>query len=234
MTTADKQKHALILGASRGLGLGLVQKYLEQGWKVLATERAPGPDTRLGQLAEKSSQALRVEQLDINDQKQIEQLAEKLKGASFDLLFVVAGVSDDPQQLSSQISNDEFAHLMLTNALSPMRALEAFSANVPAEGVVAVMSSALGSVSTNTEGGYESYRASKAALNSLLRSFSARKKDERTYIAMMPGWVRTDMGGPDAPVEIEDSTDGMAKTIAARQGNAGVFFIDFQGNEIAW
>lgn len=234
MTTAANQKRALILGASRGLGLGLVQHYLDLGWNITATERSPASATALGQLAVKASDALQVEQLDINAPAQLQQLVERVQGQKYDLLFVVAGVSDDPQQLCSQITNEEFSHLMLTNALSPMRALEALTDTVTEDGVVAVMSSALGSVSNNTDGGYESYRSSKAALNSLFRSFSARKKDARTYIAMMPGWVRTDMGGPDAPVEVGESTAGMAKAIASRQGKAGVHFIDYQDQDIAW
>ena len=234
MSTSPSEKTALIIGASRGIGLGLVRKYLDLGWNVVATERQPGATTALGQLAAANPRHLKTLAVDINVPAHLSAAANALKDQSFDLLFVVAGVTDDPSQLASQISNEEFQHVFVTNALSPIRALETLLPQVTANGPVAVMSSALGSIAGNTDGGYETYRASKAALNSLLRSFAARQKDARTYIAMMPGWVQTDMGGPDAPVTVQDSVDGMAQTLASHEGAGSSVFVDFENNVIAW
>ena len=228
------ERSALILGASRGIGLGLVREYLARGWQVIATERRGGPDSSLARLAETAPGALRVETVDVNDRGGIARLAKQLDSISLDLLLVVAGVSDDPAQTIAQISTEEFMKLMVTNALSPLRAIEDLAPLVKADGSIAVLSSALGSISANTDGGYEAYRASKAALNMLLRSYAARVKDGRSLLALMPGWVKTDMGGPDAQVEVADSAAGLATTIAKHERQPALVFVDYQDKAIAW
>lgn len=233
-TKQQQQRTALLLGASRGIGLGLVEEYLSRGWRVIATQRSLSVALALCELVAKAEGQLTILSADINRPDDIAALAGQLDGVTLDLLFVVAGVSDDPNQTIGQIGTDEFNHLMVTNALSPMRALEQLAQFVRPDGSLAVMSSALGSVSANTSGGYETYRASKAALNMLLRSYAARAGGERSLLALMPGWVKTDMGGPDAPVEVKDSTRGLADTIAQHAGQPGLVFVDYQGNQIAW
>lgn len=233
-STTQQERTVLLLGASRGIGLGLVEEYLGRGWRVIATQRSLSVAPALRELAAKAEGALTILNADINRPDDIAALSRQLEGITLDLLFVVAGVSDDPNQTIGQISVEEFNHLMVTNALSPMRALEQLAQHVRPEGSLAVMSSALGSISTNTTGGYETYRASKAALNMLLRSYAARAGGERSILALMPGWVKTDMGGPDAPVEVKDSTAGLADTIARHAGQPGAVFVDYQGNAIPW
>src|SRR3979490_1695953 len=169
---------ALIVGASRGLGLGLTREYLKRGWKVIATERGHDPASALRSLASEVGQALQIEQLDINQPEQIQALAQRLRGVSLELLFVNAGVSPDMGQTSSQISTEEFTRVLISNALSPIRVIDALEARITAKGTIAVMSSAMGSVAGNTEGGNEIYRASKAALNSLMHSYAARAGGE--------------------------------------------------------
>ena len=98
-----------------------------------------------------------------------------------------------------RISTEAYVRMMVTNALSPMRVIESLQTLVPPDGTIAAMSSELGSVSDNLDGGWEVYRASKAALNMLMRSFAARHLDDpRTLLLTAPGWVRTDLGGPQA------------------------------------
>lgn len=234
MTTTQTQPTVLLLGASRGIGLGLVNEYLGRGWRVIATQRGTTLAPALSELATQANGALRVLIADINRPDDIAALSEQLAGTALDLLFVVAGVSDDPNQTIAQISTDEFTHLMVTNALSPMRAVEQLAQHVREDGSIAVMSSALGSIGGNTTGGYETYRASKAALNMLMRSYAARAGGKRSLLALMPGWVRTDMGGLDAPVEIAESTAGLANTIGAHAGQPGLVFVDYQDQAIAW
>jgi NAD(P)-dependent dehydrogenase (short-subunit alcohol dehydrogenase family) len=234
MTTTQTQPTVLLLGASRGIGLGLVNEYLGRGWRVIATQRGTTLAPALSELVTQANGALRVLIADINRAEDIAALSTELAGTTLDLLFVVAGVSDDPNQTIGQISTDEFTHLMVTNALSPMRAVEQLAQHVREDGSIAVMSSALGSVGGNTTGGYETYRASKAALNMLMRSYAARAGGKRSLLALMPGWVRTEMGGPDAPVEVAESTAGLANTIGAHAGQAGLVFVDYQDQAIAW
>jgi NAD(P)-dependent dehydrogenase (short-subunit alcohol dehydrogenase family) len=232
--TQQEPRTVLLLGASRGIGLGLIEEYLDRGWRVIATQRNLTVAPALCELSAKAEGALTILTADVNRQDDIAAVSRRLEGITLDLLFVVAGVSDDPNQTIGQISNEEFNHLMVTNALSPLRAIEQLAQHVRADGSIAVMTSALGSISANTIGGYETYRASKAALNMLLRSYAARAGGERSILALMPGWVKTDMGGPDAPVEVKDSTAGLADTIAKHAGQPGLVFVDYQDNIIPW
>ena len=234
MTQTSSAPSILIVGASRGIGLGLVREYLSRGWHVIATERKPSPDSELGRLAKASAGALRVEAVDIDRTEQVAVLSARLHGASLDVLFVNAGVIDNPRLPIDKVSTEEFVRLMVTNALSPLRVIEALDELVKPQGTIAAMSSGLGSIAGNTEGGSELYRASKAALNMLLRSYAARAGGERTVLALMPGWVRTDMGGPDALVSVEDSAQGLADTIAQHQGERGTVFVDYRNAPIPW
>lgn len=124
---------------------------------------------------------------------------------------------------------------MVTNTLSPMRCLEGLQDLVIESGTLGVMSSGQGSVSNNEKGGWEVYRASKAALNSLMRSFRARRSnDPRTMLLMAPGWVRTEMGGPNAKLSIDESIPKLVAVIEAQAGKGGLQYLDYQGNVVPW
>lgn len=225
---------ALIVGASRGLGLGLVREHLQRGWHVIATVRGDGGGP-LHDLAAGSGGAVEIERVDINVPDQVATLRKRLDGRVLDLLFVNAGVSNTSNKTIDQVSTEEFTHEMVTNALSPLRVVEAFADLVRPTGTIAVMSSILGSVGANTSGGYEVYRASKAALNTLMRSFAARYKDDsRALLCVHPGWVRTDMGGAAATLDVETSTRGIADVLAKHQGKSGLAYVDYRGETIEW
>ena len=124
---------------------------------------------------------------------------------------------------------------MLTNALSPRRVVETLARLVHPSGTVVVMSSVHGSIANNERGEFEIYRASKAALNQLMRSYSARHRaDLRTLILMAPGWVRTDLGGPHAPLTVAESIPKVAQTVDAQRGHGGPQFLDHIGRPVAW
>lgn len=223
---------ALVVGASRGLGLGLARELLAQGWQVIATERSDS--AALHELADKSGGDLAIESLDINDPDQIVALDERLRARPLDLLFVNAGVSDEPGQTIGQISDDEFDWIFKTNVLGPMRVVERLAPRVPDGGVIAAMSSGLGIVGAEQSGGFDAYGASKAALNKLLRIFSKRAGGGRSVLAVHPGWVATDMGGAGAPLDVETSVRGIVKVLDGRFGKTGDLFVDYSGQVLPW
>jgi NAD(P)-dependent dehydrogenase (short-subunit alcohol dehydrogenase family) len=225
---------ALIIGASRGLGLGLAREYLGRGWHVVGTVRGPAR-MALHDLADGHPDKVEIEQVDINEPVQVEALRGRLDGRQFDLLFVNAGVSNDRGMTIGQVTDETFIRLMVTNALSPMRMVERFESLVPANGAIGLMSSGLGSVANNIEGGWEVYRASKASLNTLMRSFAARHAgDPRILLLIAPGWVRTDMGGSSALLDVETSIRGVVDAITGRTGQPGLHYMNYQGNTVPW
>lgn len=229
-------QNALVVGASRGLGLGLTAELKARGWDVVATVREEAGARRLESLAARSGGVLRVEPVDINDDAAVAGLRQRLGGQVFDLLFVNAGITPAPGHDALRASRDEIALVFQTNAVSPVRLARRFLDRVrDGSGVIALMSSGLGSVADNTHGYSEIYSASKAALNSLARSLAATLGGRRlTVLAMAPGWVRTDLGGPQAPLGVEESVRGLLDVIATRRGTLRHGFVDYRGRELAW
>ena len=226
----SSQKSALIVGASRGHGLGLAETFLKRGWQVTATQRSPSP-----QLAALASDALRVETVDIDDDAAVARLHDRLGGQAYDLIFVVAGVATQAHEPAHAVPRDVAAQVYLTNAISPIRVAEAFRDRLARGGSIALMSSILGSVGLNATGGWEIYRASKAALNTLARSFESRHRESGISVLLVhPGWVRTDMGGAEADLEVATSVAGMAEVIEARLGQPGCTYVDYRGETLAW
>jgi NAD(P)-dependent dehydrogenase (short-subunit alcohol dehydrogenase family) len=232
--TATAGKSALIIGASRGLGYALAAEYLARGWHVTATVRGSG-STGLHNLAKSSDGRLNVETVDITVPDQVAELRGRLAQEAFDLLFINAGVTNGPEETVADVPTDTFIWLMVTNALSPMRVVDALQELVTPSGTIGVMSSGQGSIVNNDKGGFEIYRASKSALNQLMRSFAARHAgDPHTLLLMAPGWVQTDLGGPAAPLTIDQSIPGVADTIEAQAGKGGLQYLDYQGRTVRW
>jgi NAD(P)-dependent dehydrogenase (short-subunit alcohol dehydrogenase family) len=228
------QKDVLIIGASRGLGQAIAENYLERGANVVATVRSEA-HTKLHDLLPKSNGRLEIELVDVTIPEQVTALRKRLQGRTFDLLFVNAGVKNDDRETIADVSTEEFIRVMVTNALSPLRVIETLQDLVRPNGTIGVMTSGQGSVSNNTNGGYEVYRASKAALNTLMRSFAARHAaDQRTLLLMAPGWVKTDMGGEGATFTIDQSIPKLVSTIDAQHGKPGLQYLDYQGRTVPW
>jgi NAD(P)-dependent dehydrogenase (short-subunit alcohol dehydrogenase family) len=234
MQDHSPQKTVLLIGASRGLGFAMVEEYLKRGWRVIATGRESSTE-KLRQLSASTEGALEVEAVDITLAGQVAALLSRLKDRQLDVLFVNAGVKNDDGETIADASTEEFVRVMVTNALSPMRIVEAFQHLVRPTGTIGVMSSGQGSLTNNTNGNYEVYRASKAALNMLMRSFAARHQDDpKTLLLMAPGWVRTDMGGPGARLSIEESIPNLLSTIEAYEGRCGLHYLDYLGRVVPW
>jgi NAD(P)-dependent dehydrogenase (short-subunit alcohol dehydrogenase family) len=234
MQDSSRQQTVLLIGASRGLGFAMAEHYLRRGWRVIATGRETSTQ-RLHELARDGAGALEVETVDITIPEQVAALRERLQGRQLDVLFVNAGVKNDDGETIADVSTEEFVRVMVTNALSPLRVVEAFWSLVRPEGTIGLMSSGQGSIANNDNGHYEVYRSSKAALNMLMRSFAARHRDDgRTLLLLAPGWVRTDMGGPDARLGIEDSIPNLLNTMEAHAGQGGLHYLDYLGRVVPW
>ncbi len=151
-------------------------------------------------------------------------------------MLVNGGVAGPGHMSADKATEAEVGALMFTNAVAPVRLARALAGSVKENtGVLAFTSSIMGSVSLNTDGYHELYRASKAALNSLTRGLWPAVKDRGiTLLTLHPGWVRTDMGGPSAPVAVEDSARGLVAMIVRERGKHHHAFIDFTGEELAW
>jgi NAD(P)-dependent dehydrogenase (short-subunit alcohol dehydrogenase family) len=227
---------ALVVGASRGLGLGLAAELQRRGWNVVGTVRDAAGERRLQKLADKPGGELRVERLDINDDAQIAALRRRLDDTVFDLVFVNAGVAPQGRADAAGASREEAAAVFMTNAVAPMRVARAFLDRVrDGPGIIAFMSSGLGSVANKTDSYSELYSASKAALNSLSRSFAASLGGRRvTVLAVAPGWVRTDMGGRGASLSVEESVRGIVDMLESRAGTFRHGFVDYRGREVEW
>jgi NAD(P)-dependent dehydrogenase (short-subunit alcohol dehydrogenase family) len=223
---------ALIVGASRGLGLGLAREMLARNWTVIATARDVN-GAELAKLARAHPGRLRAEPLDVNDQAQQGALKAKLGTTALDLLFVNAGINERAE--IADVSQQAFTTIMLTNVLSPMQIASALRENMRPGGTIAFMSSRMGSIAEMNVGNSAVYRASKAALNALTRCFVAGVGSGTfTVLSFHPGWVRTDMGGPNAAVSTEDSVRGIANVLERERGSGQHKFLDYQGNAIPW
>jgi NAD(P)-dependent dehydrogenase (short-subunit alcohol dehydrogenase family) len=239
MSSSDSHETAptiLIVGAGRGLGHAMAEEFLKKGWSVTGTIRPGASRTKLHDLAETANGRAEIETLDISEPAQIAALRHRLAGRTLDILFISAGITTTDEHIKiGDVTTEEFASVMTTNALSPMRVIESLQDLVPATGIIGAMSSGQGSISNNETGMREVYRGSKAALNMFMRSFAARQPEpSRTMLLMAPGWVRTDLGGPDAPFSIQESIPSLVNVMLSQKGTPGLQFLDRFGRTVPW
>ena len=226
-------KTILLAGASRGLGLGLAAEYLGRGWQVIATARSPDKADGLARLRAEHGDRLTVEQLDVAAPDSVGALAGRMGARRLDVLFVVAGINASAEEPVHKVSPEIVAREFLTNATSPIALAEALQANLAPQATIVFMTSILGSIGSNAGGGMELYRASKAALNMLASCYAVRHK-ETPVVLMHPGWVRTEMGGANAPLDVATSVRGMADVVGKQEGRAGIAYLDYQGSKLPW
>ncbi|WP_372400045.1 SDR family NAD(P)-dependent oxidoreductase [Azospirillum sp. HJ39] len=233
--TDHPRRTVLLIGASRGLGHAMAAEFLKKDWNVVGTVRGTGR-TLLHDLADRHAGRVEIETLDICAPDQLAALRDRLSGRLFDMLFVNAGTANrDPAQTIGEVSTEDFVQLMITNALSPMRVIESLEGAVSAAGLIGVMSSGQGSIANNQSGQRELYRGSKAALNMFMRSFAARQAGtQRAMAVMAPGWVRTALGGADAPLAIEDSIPSLVAVLLAKRDRPGLEYLDYLGRTVPW
>lgn len=238
----------LITGSNRGLGLEFVRQFLEADWQVIATCRNPDDADGLKDLQAASGEKLSIERMDVNSDASVRERAASLEGTALDLLINNAGVvdaeaygsgayegHDDPDLLNYDF--DQWTEVIKTNLMSPGRVTAAFRPHLQAgeNSVVVMMGSTLSSVELTADPGRYSYRTSKAALNSLMRSMAAWLKPLGiTCLTISPGWTRTEMGGPQAHNSTEESVSGVIKVIASLTAEDAGKFYNFDGTEIPW
>ena len=219
---------ALIIGASRGIGLGLTQELIGRGWEVVATQRSPSPA-----LAATGAQVATV---DIDDGETVAALATSLAGKTFDHVLINAGITGGRADTATTVSREAMAQLFWTNAIAPIRAGRILLPLVKEGGSIGFMTSILGTVGGRNHARAELYSASKAALNSLSRGFAVQDIGSRAVavLNLHPGWVKTDMGGPSAPLEAPASVAGLLRVIDALPAGARGDFIDYRGETLPW
>ncbi len=218
----------LIIGASRGIGLEFVRQYRAAGDAVWATAR---DDAGLARLRELGATALK---LDVIDAASVSGLAWQIDGLAFDIAIVNAGVIGPRADALQAPSQADFDSVMHTNVLGPMRVLPQLAEALAAGARIAVLSSRMGSIGSRSNGSVWLYRASKAALNSVLKDASFAFAGRATCIAFHPGWVRTDMGGAGADIDVNESVSGMRSVLAGLTAADNGRFINYDGQPIAW
>lgn len=235
-TPTHRTPSVLLIGASRGLGHAMAAELVRRGWHVVGTVRNPKARTPLHALADAHRTQIEIETLDMTRPDELQALADRLSGRRFDVLFVNAGTTNpDPTQTIGEVSTQDFVDLMVTNALSPMRVVERLGHLVAPDGLIGVMSSGQGSIADNESGQRELYRGTKAALNQFMRSFAARQAGtQRALLLMAPGWVRTDLGGPEGRLSIEESVPKVVDVLLAKQTRPGLEYLDYQGRTVRW
>jgi NAD(P)-dependent dehydrogenase (short-subunit alcohol dehydrogenase family) len=232
----------LITGANRGLGLEFVRQYAAEGWEVHACCRKPEGADALRALGETGAR-LRLHALDVADFPRIDTLAHELKGTALDVLLNNAGAfgprlraGDDRGQFFEAMDYEAWAQVLRVNTLAPLKMAEAFVEHVAASAQrkIITLTSSMGSIA-ETSGGFYAYRSSKAAVNMVMASLARDLAGRGIKVAALcPGWVRTDMGGPAAPVMKEDSVRGLRRLIAGLTAARSGTFTHYDGTAVAW
>jgi NAD(P)-dependent dehydrogenase (short-subunit alcohol dehydrogenase family) len=218
----------LVTGAGRGIGLELARQYAAEGWEVIATVRDPVQAEALAALG------VRVEALDMRDFAALAAFPERLGGEPLDLFVANAGISK-AKSIRSREDAEDWQDVHAVNSVAPTLLAEILLPLVEAAGGrMAAITSRMGSID-DSSGGYVAYRASKAALNAAWRALALGWRGRPvTLVLLHPGWVQTDMGGPQAPLAADESVAGMRRVIAALPRSESGAFLDFRGARIPW
>jgi NAD(P)-dependent dehydrogenase (short-subunit alcohol dehydrogenase family) len=227
---ADDKGVVLVTGANRGLGLEFVQQLQASGYEVIGTARSPEKATEL------NATGARVEQLDVTDPASVAALAERLGDQAIDLLINNAGMLNRADSTLDSLDFDIMERSFQVNSLGPLRVTQALLPNLKAGKGKTVVSitSRLGSIELST-GGLYSYRTSKTALNQINKIMSAELAPQGfTCVVMHPGWVQTDMGGPNATLTKSESISGMIEVIEKLTTASTGKFFNYDGTVLPW
>jgi NAD(P)-dependent dehydrogenase (short-subunit alcohol dehydrogenase family) len=227
----------LITGASRGLGLEFTKQYAAAGWRIHASCRDPDTADGLGAVAAGASGAVTVHRLDVADGDRVAAFAHGLRDEPLDVLLNNAGIYGGKNKTFGDTDYAIWLETLNVNLLGPMRVAEAFVGQVARSGrrLIVCISSRMGSMAANTDGASYVYRSSKAGLNAVVRSLAADLRGQGiTVVCFHPGWVATDMGGPQAPLSPADSVTGMRAVIERLTPADSGSFLNYDGEEVPW
>jgi len=228
----------LISGTNRGLGLELTRQYADNGWRVYACCREPASAPELMSVATASDGLVTVHALDTSNAEQRQALAAELIDVPIDVLFNNAGIYGNwDYQRFCETDTEEWLHTFEINVIAPMKMMELFIENVVASELktIANMSSKMGSMQDNGSGGSYIYRSSKAALNAVSVSAAKNLTERGVKVAVLhPGWVRTDMGGPNGDLSVQESASALRNNIASMTDEDSGRFTDIDGTTIPW
>jgi NAD(P)-dependent dehydrogenase (short-subunit alcohol dehydrogenase family) len=227
----------LITGANRGLGLEFARQYAADGWEVFAACRDPDAASDLRRLAQSSGGKMRILALDVTKSASVKEAAAALEGQAIDLLLNNAGIMGARGQTIGNIDYESWAKVLDANTMGPMRVAEALVDNVARSErkLIVTLTSGMGSLADNTSGGSVAYRSSKAAVNMVVRSLAIDLAPRGIIcVVVNPGWVQTDMGGPNATLAPAESVSRLRRLIdELRPAQSGKFF-NHDGREFAW
>ena len=230
--------NVLITGSNRGIGLGLVSAYISKGAHVIASCRTPENVKELESLRRSHGDRLKILQLDVTKKKQLVSLDEELGDRKIDILYLNAGVTGDRRAVPfGGLKSQEWSEVLLVNSIAPILVAQRMLPRIRRSGskTIAILTSQMGSIGNNTSGGSYIYRSSKAALNAGAKSMALDLKGIGVKVILLhPGWVQTDMGGPNAEITVEQSVAGMV-TLIERLGidESGSFF-NYRGEILPW
>lgn len=230
------KKTALITGANRGIGLGMTEQLLEQGYHVIATCRHP-QQAELLHSARMRSEALEIHPLDVNNDEQIDALVNVIGSRPIDRLILNAGVYGDSGDNENSISRDNLRRLFETNTIAPLKIASCLwpAVEKSEEKLIVGISSKMGSIADNKSGGAYAYRASKSALNSVMFSFAQDVKSYGVQVLIFhPGWVRTEMGGENALIDVNTSVNGLLSLMSDARVHGTGAFLAYDGTELDW
>jgi NAD(P)-dependent dehydrogenase (short-subunit alcohol dehydrogenase family) len=220
---------ALITGANRGLGLEFARQYGRDGWRVLGCCRDPDAAREL------ADAGAEVVKMDVTQVADVTAASKRLAGTSIDVLVCNAGVSGARASVLNAVTQSDFDQVMRTNVLGPMWISSSFAECMLPGGKIAYVSSRMGSIGAMGNAGSALYRASKAALNAVVKAVSLELASRGvTAIALHPGWVRTDIGGAGADIDAGTSVTGMRAVIKNAGPSLSGHFLDYTGKEIPW
>ena len=229
-------KNILITGASRGLGLGFAKKCLKKDKHVLATVRDIKGSKELLALKEKFPNNLEIFELDLLKESVGYTLENFLGDRPIDIVINNAGVGSTKQYFEA-VSPKPWLEVLKVNLIAPLMITQSIINNVKkgSDKKIYFLSSQLGSIGDNASGGMYIYRSSKTGLNQVVKSLSVDLKPQGiTVVSLHPGWVKTDMGGPNAPVSIDESIEGMMQVIDTTDIRDTGRFLNYDGKELPW